>query len=179
LTFHHFIENCNAQTLLLKMNGDNAAQQLIVAIVQNDIAAASSLISSRSVNLNDEPWPLHRAAQHGRVEIMTMLLDAGADINVTEHQDTVCHIAIFNNQFDALKLLVERGANLDVVDSNDRSLLSIVALRGMGERFVILLLDAGAPIDGLSNFSLDGVVEECRRVQSLGGSRRQFHCDAR
>jgi ankyrin repeat protein len=50
-----------------------------------------------------------------------------------------------DNQFDALKLLVERGANLDVVDSNDRSLLSIVALRGMGERFVILLLDAGAP----------------------------------
>jgi ankyrin repeat protein len=36
------------------------------------------------VNLNDEPWPLHRAAQHGRVEIMTMLLDAGADINAVD-----------------------------------------------------------------------------------------------
>jgi hypothetical protein len=33
-----------------------------------------------------------------------------------------------NNQFDALKLLVERGANLGVVDSDgERSLLSIVS----------------------------------------------------
>jgi ankyrin repeat protein len=73
------------------------------------------------VNLNGEPWPLHRAAEHGRVEIMTMLLDAGADINaVDENHRTACHIAILNNQFDALKLLVERGANLGVVDSNGR-----------------------------------------------------------
>jgi ankyrin repeat protein len=59
-----------------------------------------------------------------------------------------------NNQFDALKLLVERGANLGVVDSDGRSLLSIVARFGKDERFVILLLDAGAPIDGLSNGDL-------------------------
>jgi ankyrin repeat protein len=152
LKFHHFIENCNTQTLLLKMNDDNAAQQLIDAIEQNDTATASSLISSSSMNLNDEPWPLHRAAHRDRVEIMTMLLDAGADINaVDEYEYTACHVAIFYDHFDALKLLVERGANLDVVDSNAESLLSIVAQYITDERFVIFLLDAGAPIDGLSN----------------------------
>jgi hypothetical protein len=58
-------------------------------------ATASSLILSGSVNLNGEPWPLHRAALRGRVEIMTMLLDAGADINaVTKYRNTACHIAI-------------------------------------------------------------------------------------
>jgi ankyrin repeat protein len=160
LTFHHFIENCNTQTLLLKMNDDKRANKLIDAIDKNDIATASSLISSGSVNLNDEPWPLHRAAEHGRVEIMTMLLDAGADINaVNEYHYTACHIAILNNQFDALKLLVERGANLGVVDSDGRSLLSIVARYVTDERFVILLLDAGAPIDGLSNGDLMTLVK--------------------
>jgi ankyrin repeat protein len=155
LKLRHFIENCNTQTLLLKMNDDkrpSPTQLLLDAIEKHDISTVSSLISNGSMNLNGEPLPLHRAAEFGRVEIMTMLLDAGADINFVDFNcNTACCVAILGNQFDALKLLVERGANLGVVDSHGRSLLSIVARRGMGERFVILLLDAGAPIDGLSN----------------------------
>jgi ankyrin repeat protein len=156
LKLRHFIENCNTQTLLHKMNDD----KLVDAIDKNDTATVSSLISSGSVKLNDEPWPLHRAAEFGRVEIMTMLLDAGADINaVNGSRYTACHIAILNNQFDALRLLVERGANLGVVDSNGRSLLSIVSAYVKDELFVILLLDAGAPIDGLSLHALMKLVK--------------------
>jgi ankyrin repeat protein len=166
------------------MNDDNAAQLLIDAIDQNDIATASLLISSSSgsgsVNLNAKPWPLHRATEHGRLEIMTMLLDAVADINAVDgYYRTACRVAIWNNQFDALKLLVERGADLNVADVKGGSLLSMVAQSKKNEQFVILLLDAGAPIDGLSILRSDVVGEECRRVQSLGGSRSQFHCDAR
>jgi ankyrin repeat protein len=137
------------------MNGEKqrSRRQLIDAIEDNDTATASSLISSGGVNLNGKPWPLHRAAEFGSVEIMTMLLDAGADINVVEEvfHCTACHFAIRHDQFDALKLLVERGANVGVVDFNGRSLLSIVAQYGRDERFAILLLDAGAPIARLLN----------------------------
>jgi ankyrin repeat protein len=134
------------------MNDDERAKQLIDAIDKNDTMTTSSLISSGSVNMNGDPWPLHHAAFLGRVEIMTMLLDAGADINVVDKdRSTACYFAIFYDEFDALKLLVERGANLGVVDSDGYSLLSIVAKRGRDERFTILLLDAGAPLDGLSN----------------------------
>jgi ankyrin repeat protein len=156
---HQFIENCNTQTLLFKMNDDERATMLVDAIKKNDTATASSLISSGSVNLNDEPWPLHRAAQHDRVDIMTMLLDAGADVNAFDEYHTACHIAILNSQFDALKLLVERGANLGVVDSDGRSLLSIVSTYVEDERIIILLLDAGAPLDGLSNGDLMALVK--------------------
>jgi ankyrin repeat protein len=151
LTFHHFIENCHTQSLLHKMNdNDDNSKKLSDAIDKNDTATASSLISSGSVNLNGETLPLHRAVGCGRVEIMTMLLDAGADINaVDERRLTALHIAIAKDQFDALKLLVERGANLGVVDSNG-PLLAIVAVYEREERFVLLLLDAGAPLDGLS-----------------------------
>jgi ankyrin repeat protein len=127
------------------------SKKLINAINKNDTATASSLISSGSVNLNGEPWPLHHATDLGRVEIMTMLLDAGADVNaVDEDRNTACLVAIDENKFDALKLLVERGANLGVVNSDGHSLLSIVANYCTDERFAILLLDAGAPLDGLS-----------------------------
>jgi ankyrin repeat protein len=136
-------------------NDDDPVQQLIDAIDKNDTATASSLISSGSVNLNYQPLTLHHAARCGRVEIMTMLLDAGVDINAVDaYRKTACYVAIFHVQFDALKLLVERGANLDVVDDVGRSLLSNVAQYGKGERFAFLLLDAGAPLDGLSNGEL-------------------------
>jgi ankyrin repeat protein len=153
LKFHHFIENFNNQSLLHKMNDDESDDPLLDAIVQNDTATASSLMSSGSVNLNGKPWPLHLAAQLGRVEIMTMLLDAGADINAvdkSDHSRTACHGAIWGSHFDALKLLVERGANLGVVDSDGRSLLSNVVRYQRKEPFVILLLDADTPLDGLS-----------------------------
>jgi ankyrin repeat protein len=136
------------------MNVDNA-KKLIHAIFKDDIVTASSLISSGTVNLNGEPWPLHCAAEIGRVEIITLLLDAGADVNtVDEIRMTSCHVSIEYNQFDALKLLVERGAKLDVVDSDGHSLLATVAQYGKSERFAILLLDAGAPIDHLSSYEL-------------------------
>jgi ankyrin repeat protein len=148
-------------------NGDDRHpdEQLSYAIENDNIATASSLISSGCVNLNGESFPLIEAAQHGRVEIMTLLLDAGADVNAVEElygdRFTACHVAIWDNHFDALKLLVERGAALDVVDchSNGHSLLSIVAEHDRDERFAILLLDAGAPLDGLSKHNLMALVK--------------------
>jgi ankyrin repeat protein len=142
------------------MNDDNS-KKLIDAIEDNDTATASSLISSGSVNLNGDRWPLHHAAGRGRVEIMTMLLDVGADINAVDKSDrsrTACHVAIFENQFDALELLVERGANLGVVDSYGHSLVAY-AQYGKRERIAILLLDAGAALDGLSNVHLMELVK--------------------
>jgi ankyrin repeat protein len=143
------------------MNDDNDKRRrsrqlsLIDAIDKNDTATASSLISSGSVNLNGKPWPLHRAARHGRVEIMTMLLDAGADINaVDQSRHNACRIAILYNEFDALKLLVERGANVAHIDSRGDSLLSYAAYRAKSDKVVILLLEAGAPLVGLSNGEL-------------------------
>jgi ankyrin repeat protein len=157
------------------MNDDKhrRSQELIDVIRENDIATSSLLILSGSVNVNGAPWPLHRASGHGHVEIMTMLLDAGADINAVDaNKFTACHFAIWGNHFDAFKLLVECGANVNSnVNSNGHSLLSIVALHGRSERFVTLLLDAGAPLDGLSNDHLMMLVKSVavfNRVMARG-----------
>jgi ankyrin repeat protein len=105
---------------------------------------------------------IYKDLYNSRVEIMAMLLDAGADINAVDRfQKSVCRVAIVENHFDALKLLVERGADLgvDVVDSDRRSLLATVAIYERDERFAILLLDAGVPLDDLSPFRLMNLVQ--------------------
>jgi ankyrin repeat protein len=137
------------------------SEQLLDAIERNDIATASSLISSSVVNLSGEQMPLlHRATELGCVEIMALLLDAGADINAVDiYQQSACHVAISYSRFDALKLLVDRGASLGVVDSDGDSLLDIVRVFKKSEQFAVLLLDAGAPIDGLSNDHLMSLVK--------------------
>jgi ankyrin repeat protein len=65
--------------------------------------------------------------------------------------------------FYLLKLLVERGANLGVVDSYGHSLLSNVARarsrHEKDERYAILLLDASAPIGDLSYGELMSLVK--------------------
>jgi ankyrin repeat protein len=92
-----------------------------------------------------------------------MLLDAGANINASYNYDmpsNACYSAIRNGQFDALKLLVERGATLRYdVKGFSCTLLAIVARKNISERFAILLLDAGAPLDGLSNGELMKLVK--------------------
>jgi ankyrin repeat protein len=133
---------------------NEAAHQLIDAIEKNDIATASSLISSGDVNLNDEPWPLHTTVRHGRLEIITLLLDAGADIDLADEGGwTACHYAIMGNEVDVLKLLVARGAGLE---PNKESLLPCAMgyWRGPDDQIIIFLLDLGASVDNLNRYGL-------------------------
>lgn len=54
---------------------------------------------------------LHLAAEKGDVKLMGRLLDLGADPNALERQEySPLHWAVWNNQFEAAKLLIRRGA---------------------------------------------------------------------
>jgi ankyrin repeat protein len=133
--------------------------ELVNAIEQNNISTVSSLISNGVVNVYDNAWPLHHAARQGRVEILSMLLDAGADIDAVDAgKNCACHIAIMNGQFDALKLLVERGANLSLNNSNGFSLISVASRGRTSEQIAIFLLDAGASLRRTSATDLMNLV---------------------
>jgi ankyrin repeat protein len=64
---------------------------LLKAIETNDIPTVSLLIE-KGVNVNYIPSPLAVAAERGYVEIMTMLLDAGADIDEGFRIKTIRHV---------------------------------------------------------------------------------------
>jgi ankyrin repeat protein len=62
------------------------------------------------------------SAQHGHTEIVRMLLDAGEDpsrINPKGYHghSTPLHQAIWSDHLDTVKLLVQRGARLDIADT--------------------------------------------------------------
>lgn len=124
------------------------AQQLLFAIMANDTPTASSLIASGIVN--SSPSPLSTAARHGNVEIMQLLLNAGADIDqIDKQKKSACIFAVECRQLAALKLLIARKANLDLVDCHGQTALSC-AVFITDELFSITLLEAGASIDKLS-----------------------------
>lgn len=150
------------------MNDD--ALQLNHAIVHNKIDIASLIIANHTSIVRDNSWPLIHAAQHGRVEIMSLILDAGANVDgVDDSYDerNACHAAIENGQFDALKLLVERGANVRLVPPTRSNSLLVAVLMSRDERMTALLLDAGAPLDFLTDGELIDLVANTFSVRVL------------
>jgi len=56
--------------------------------------------------------PLHYCAQQNQIEAATMLLDAGAKVNVVNYQgDTPLHLASRKNKIQMIELLISRGAD--------------------------------------------------------------------
>jgi len=81
----------------------------------------------------DERIPLHLATMRGRIEIITELVTARQEsIRVNLNGDSVLHLCLQYNHFDALKLLVE-SANGDelFLNSKDRDGNSVLHLAVM------------------------------------------------
>lgn len=77
-------------------------------------------------------YPLHVAAQHGQKIIVEYILAQGIEADQPNHfyGTTPLCTAILNGDTDTAKLLVERGADINAVDSNGNSILMNVILSG-------------------------------------------------
>ena len=90
-------------------NGDLAT---VVELLKSD----PSLVSIRDA---EDSTPLHYAAWKGHSEIVTALLDAGADIHAHNQNDhwgtTPLHAAAHGNNRAAAEVLIARGADVNAV----------------------------------------------------------------
>jgi serine/threonine-protein phosphatase 6 regulatory ankyrin repeat subunit B len=135
---------------------NNNDKPLIDAIKSNNISLVTSLIGGGSVNVNaridkQTGSALHLAAQLGHVEIVALLLDAGARIDdVNDLRDTACHIAVREGRTDVVELLVARNANLSQENRALETPLRI-SIDKKNEPLVVLLIDAalaaGTPLE--------------------------------
>ena len=96
-----------------------ARMDLPVAAALGRVQAFRRLLPAASAE--DRHLALAAAAQYGRAEIVRLLLDTGEDPNrynpVGGHShSTPLHQAAGAGHFDVVKLLVERGAQLDLTD---------------------------------------------------------------
>ena len=77
-----------------------------------------SLISEGlNINARDRQWgetPLHYAAESGHLDIMQVLLEAGADVNArTDHGGTALMSAALQGQAETVKILLDNGAGVN------------------------------------------------------------------
>jgi len=92
--------------------------------------------------------PLHMAIEHNKLEVATLLLERGANIDAhANNQHTPLNIAIFTNNLKAAQLLLEYGANINSRDDKDRTPLHHAICYNHHTnslKYVKFLLDKGA-----------------------------------
>jgi ankyrin repeat protein len=99
-----------------------AAKSGDIAAVRKALAANPGLVNARD---KDGSTPLHCAAWKGHAELVTVLLDAGANVN--EHNEnghwgtTPLHAAAHGNQLQVAEILLIRGADLRAKNKHGRT----------------------------------------------------------
>ena len=94
-----------------------------------------------------EGTPLHVAASAGHSDILSLLIDHGADMNSQGIiGDTPLHRASIHTRLEAGQFLLDRGADIDAQNGYDNTALNYAMAWGHVE-FARMLLDRGASID--------------------------------
>lgn len=84
--------------------------------------------------------PLALAVKNNHQDVVKWFIEAGADLNVTDHTDsTALHIAIQDRNYDMMDMLVKGGCDLSKNDSTGRYPIHIIASKGDERGLKILL----------------------------------------
>ena len=128
------------------------------------------------------------AVEYGKKDIVTLLLDKGADVHARDFiQTTPLHMAALSGNKDIVSLLIEKGADIHARSKNGNTILHSAAYGG-DKDIVDMLLDKGADIqatdeNGRTPFSCAAqngfhghlaIASRSRRRARSGGQRRQY-----
>ena len=99
--------------------------------------------------------PLHMAALTGSMSVMELLINKGVDLNVQDDKGyTPLMNTVFFNEVKAMKLLLEKKANPDLVNNTGRTALHMAILNSDDHDIINLLINDGASTDTVDNDGL-------------------------
>jgi len=128
------------------------AQDIFAASYNGDFETVKRLIAADPKLVNaknsDGRFPLEMAAQTGRVEIVRLLLEKGAEVNMSRGGgSTALHMAaLYGGKTELISLLLEKGANMNARTANGETPLNLAVI-GKQKAIAELLLDRGAEIN--------------------------------
>lgn len=142
--------------LLLISTSFLTANEMHDAVQEGNLARIDSILTLNPDLLESKNdaglTPLNLAAYIGQMEIITFLLDKGADIFTGDNEGSMpIHNAAANGQKEVVEFLVnEKGIDVNVIDDNDVTPLHFAAGSGNIE-MVRFLISKGVDINARSN----------------------------
>jgi ankyrin repeat protein len=127
---------------------DNVSDAFYAAIRENDLTTLTAIVAGgANINEKDEHGltPLMDAAWVGSVDAMKLLLDHGADPNLTNSAGSTA-LMLATTEIAKVRTLVARGANVNLVTARGRTALFLAAMSDRSADIVRLLISAGADV---------------------------------
>lgn len=139
---------------------DEGRWDLVMAATRKGAVMHPALVNKLTGQRN----PLLRAAKDGNIEMMRLLLDNGARVNMSDNTNrTALHWATSCRHFNVMELLLQRGAAVDATKSTQRDTPLHIASRN-GELAQVELLSSFAK-DRLSPSNYSALINEAGIVQ--------------
>jgi ankyrin repeat protein len=116
---------------------------------EQNLNLVRDLINLDTINIQDNrgKTPLHWATGEGSVEIVRILIDAGADLNVKDKGgNTPLHIAVNEGEPETAILLINAKADLNVQNNDGWTPLHVAVYYDAGE-VAWMLIDASSDLN--------------------------------
>jgi ankyrin repeat protein len=151
-------------------------EEIVACILARNTDKISAAIESGKFKVNklisSDRSALAQAASCGYIDVMLCLLDHDADINLSDGGElayTPIESAARNGQLDAVKLLVERGAEIDKENSIGSTAL-IGACISAHQDILLYLIQSGATINHADNQGQTALHYLCRYAKHWDGN---------
>jgi ankyrin repeat protein len=151
-------DNLNLEEVIVRETmGFDSTHHLIALnqmVHRNDIESIRDYLESNpNINFKNNSClmrPLHTALTNGKLEIVDLLLEHGANIDdPSARSDSSSGLfnAVSNNNLDLMKFCIERGANINMINGYGRTPLMEACFSKNNFNIIKFLLDNGANIN--------------------------------